>query len=228
MTSAQIALVTGANRGIGLEVSRQLSELGYQVIMAGRDQKKTQAAAEQIPNSTAIVLDVASAESVHAAASTVAAQFDRIDVLVNNAAINYDTWQRAENADLDNVMETFQTNLFGVWRTTQAFLPLIRKSSHGRIVNVSSESGSVSDIDDSAPGYAASKAALNALTGMLAADLRDTGILVNAVCPGWTATDMGGGGRPIPEGAASIVWAVTLPDNGPTGTFTRDGETMPW
>ena len=125
--------------------------------------------------------------------------------------------------------DTLETNLFGAWRMCQALIPLLRKSRHGRIVNVSSEAGSLATMGGGAPAYAASKVALNALTRILAADLRRDRILVNSVCPGWVATDMGGpGGRPVSEGAASIVWAVELPDRGPTGGFFRDGQPVPW
>jgi NAD(P)-dependent dehydrogenase (short-subunit alcohol dehydrogenase family) len=148
---------------------------------------------------------------------------------VNNAAINYDTWQNAPDADLELVHETFETNVFGAWRMCQAFIPMLRKSRHGRIVNVSSESGSLATMDGGAPAYSISKAALNALTRQLAAELRRDRILVNSVSPGWVATDMGGpGGRPVREGAASVVWAVELPDGGPTGGFFRDGRPVPW
>jgi NAD(P)-dependent dehydrogenase (short-subunit alcohol dehydrogenase family) len=149
--------------------------------------------------------------------------------LVNNAAIHYDTWQRASTADLRVVTEALEVNLLGAWQTSLTLLPLLRASGHGRIVNVSSEAGSLASMDGGAPAYSVSKAALNALTRMLAGDLRRDGILVNAVCPGWVATDMGGpGGRPVAEGAASVLWAVDLPDDGPTGGFFRDGRPIPW
>jgi NAD(P)-dependent dehydrogenase (short-subunit alcohol dehydrogenase family) len=127
------------------------------------------------------------------------------------------------------VREALETNLIGAWRTTRAFLPLLRASPHPRVVNVSSEAGSLASMSDDTPAYRVSKAALNALTRMLAAELEGERILVNAVCPGWVATDMGGtGGRPVSEGAASVVWAATLPDGGPTSGFFRDGRRLPW
>jgi NAD(P)-dependent dehydrogenase (short-subunit alcohol dehydrogenase family) len=150
-------------------------------------------------------------------------------VLVNNAAILYDTWQRGVDADLDQVREAFETNLLGAWRVTQACLPLLRRSSAARIVNVSSGAGALHDMGGGTPAYRTSKAALNALTRILAAELRGERILVNAVCPGWVATDMGGaGGRPVQQGAAGIVWAATLPDDGPTGGFFRDQRPIAW
>ncbi len=154
---------------------------------------------------------------------------EELDILINNAGILYDTWQKPSTADLDIVREAFETNTFGAWRMCKTFIPIIRRSEHGRIVNVSSEAGSLASMSGSTPAYSASKVALNALTRMLAAELRGTGILVNSVCPGWVATEMGGeGGRPVEQGAASVVWAATLPDNGATGSFFRDGKPLPW
>jgi NAD(P)-dependent dehydrogenase (short-subunit alcohol dehydrogenase family) len=173
----------------------------------------------------AVALDVADPESVRAAA----AGLERLDAVVNNAAILYDTWQRGVDADLDQVRAALETNLLGAWRVTQAVLPLLRRSAAGRIVNVSSGAGALTDMGGGTPAYRTSKAALNALTRILAAELRGERILVNAVCPGWVATDMGGaGGRPVSEGAAGIVWAVELPDDGPTGGFFRDGRPIAW
>jgi NAD(P)-dependent dehydrogenase (short-subunit alcohol dehydrogenase family) len=156
-------------------------------------------------------------------------RFGKLDVLVNNAAISYDTWQRAASADLRVVREAAETNLYGPWLLVEEFLPLLRASEHPRIVNVSSEAGSLASMGGGTPAYAVTKAALNALTIMLAAELRGERILVNAVCPGWVGTDMGGpGGRPVAEGAASVVWAAVLPDDGPTGGFFRDGRPLRW
>jgi NAD(P)-dependent dehydrogenase (short-subunit alcohol dehydrogenase family) len=231
MTS--VALVTGGNRGIGLEVCRQLGEHGYMVILTARDEAKGRAAAEPLRRAGIDVhvqrLDVADERSVKEAAQAVERDIGRLDVLVNNAGILYDTWQRAASADLQTVRQAFETNTLGPWRVTGAFLPLLRQSSHGRIVNVSSGAGALDSMDGETPAYAMSKAALNVLTMMLAAELRPFRILVNAVCPGWVATDMGGtGGRPVRDGAASVVWAATLPDGAPTGGFFRDGKPIPW
>ena len=232
--SPSVALVTGANRGIGLEVCRQLAELDFVVLLTARDAAKANHAAkklEKVGTVGPLALDVANASSIKKAAGEVASRYGYLDVLVNNAGINYDTWETVANADIDGtVIETITTNLIGPWRVCQAFLPLLRKSRAGRIVNVSSESGSLSEMGDGPPAYQVSKAALNALTRTLAAELHDTGILVNAVCPGWVATDMGGVGAPrsVSEGAASIIWAATLPDNGPTGGFFRDGKPLAW
>ncbi len=226
-----VSLVTGANRGIGREVARQLAALGHHVVVGARDAAKGVAVADEIRaaggTATPLELDVTSAESVRVAAGIIAADPGRLDVLVNNAAINYDTWQGAVDADLDEVGVTLDTNLFGTWRITQAALPLLRQSPHARIVNVSSGAGALSDMGGRAPGYRVSKVGVNALTRMWAAEL--PGILVNSICPGWVATDMGGaGGRPIEDGAAGIVWAATLLDDGPTGGFFRDGQPIDW
>lgn len=228
-----VAVVTGANRGIGYEVVRQLAELGHHVVLGARDLDQGRTAAARIDPSgervTAVQLDVADEASVLAMADRVTRELGRADVLVNNAAILYDTWAQARSADLGEVQRALDTNLFGAWRVTQALLPLLRRSPHPRVVMVSSEGGSLASMTGGTPAYSVSKAALNALTRLLAGELRRDGVLVNAICPGWVATDMGGpAGRPVSEGAAGITWAATLPDNGPTGAFFRDGKPVPW
>ncbi|TMF30000.1 MAG: SDR family oxidoreductase [Chloroflexi bacterium] len=232
MAQERVAIVTGANRGIGLEVTRQLADLGYTVVLGSRDLGKGEAAAKKLKVGDRIMarrLDVTEQSTIDRLRDEIATTFGSVHVLVNNAAIHYDTWENAAEADLRIVHEALDTNLFGAWRMCQAFIPLLRKSKHGRIVNVSSEAGSLASMGAGAPAYAVSKVALNALTRMLAAELRRDRILINSVCPGWVATDMGGpGGRPVREGAASIVWAVELPDGGPTGGFFRDGRQVPW
>ena len=234
MTQAQqIAIVTGANRGIGLEVVRQLAHRGMITILGSRDLQKGETAAAKLVDEglqvLSLQLDVTDSESITALAAYVEQEFGRLDVLVNNACILYDTWQQPSTADLDTVQEAMNTNLLGPWRMCKAFVPLLRRSQQGRIVNVSSGAGSIASMDNSTPAYSVSKAALNAFTQTLAAELKSAGILVNAVCPGWVATDMGGaGGRPVEDGAASVVWAVTLPNNGPTGGFFRDGQSLSW
>jgi NAD(P)-dependent dehydrogenase (short-subunit alcohol dehydrogenase family) len=231
--TGHIALVTGANRGIGFEVCRQLASAGLIVLLTARDARKAKAAADALRSAGRVeplVMDVDDANSIANAAVEVANQYERLDVLINNAGINYDTWETVENADINRtVMETITTNLLGPWRVCQAFLPLLRKSRAGRLVNVSSESGSLAHMGAGPPAYQVTKAALNALTRTLAGELRGSRILVNSVCPGWVATDMGGkGGRPVAEGAAGIVWAATLPDDGPTGGFFQDRKPLPW
>jgi NAD(P)-dependent dehydrogenase (short-subunit alcohol dehydrogenase family) len=223
-----VSLVTGGNRGIGREVCRQLAELGHTVLLTARSADAAAAAARAV-GAEPLRLDVTDPASVSGAARRVRKRYGKLDVLVNNAAITYDTWQRAATADLAVVREAAETNLYGPWLMVEEFLPLLRASDHPRIVNVSSEAGSLAGMGAGTPAYTVSKTALNALTRMLAAELRRDGILVNAVCPGWVATDMGGpGGRPVADGAASIVWAAALPDSGPTGGFFRDGHPLPW
>jgi len=237
-----VALVTGGARGIGFEVVRQLAQQGMTVILAARDPEKASAAAEELAGDgldvRAGTLDVTDGASVKALAAWVEAEFGGLDVLVNNAAAFADWSETASTADLENSRAVLDTNLFGPWRVCQAFLPLIRRSDHGRIVNVASGGGSHGDQQfglatpgGTAASYGISKAAVNALTSKLAAELDGTGILINSVDPGLTATAPGMeemGARPIPDGAASVVWAATLPDDGPSGGFFRDGEPMPW
>jgi NAD(P)-dependent dehydrogenase (short-subunit alcohol dehydrogenase family) len=228
-----VAVVTGANRGIGREVVRVLADAGFQVVLGARDARRGEAAAAELGGAgagiAACALDVADDDSVRAAARSVGETLGRCDALVNNAAIDYDTDARATTADLDRVHRAMETNLYGAWRTALAFLPLLRRSPHPRLVNVSSGSGSLSGMGAGTPAYSVSKAALNALTRILAAELRADRVLVNAVCPGWVATDMGGpGGRAVADGAASVVWAVFLDDDGPTGGFFRDGRPVAW
>jgi NAD(P)-dependent dehydrogenase (short-subunit alcohol dehydrogenase family) len=224
----RLALVTGANRGIGREVVRQLIEHGFRTILTARDQEQGRAAADEL-GAEFVQLDVADDASVDRCFRTLEERHGRLDVLVNNAAIDYDTWQRGVDADLAVVQQAFETNLFGAWRCCLRGIPLMERNGWGRIVNVSSEGGSLASMGGGTPAYSTSKAALNALTRVLAAELGGSGVLVNAVCPGWIATDMGGaGGRPVEVGAARVLWAVLLDDDGPTGGFFRDGRQLPW
>jgi NAD(P)-dependent dehydrogenase (short-subunit alcohol dehydrogenase family) len=216
-----------------LATCRQLADRGFDVVLGSRDLGKGRRAAQAIGSTAGRVLpfqlDVADDASVRRLAEDVARELGGADVVVNNAAILYDTWARGVDADLAEVHEAMEVNLFGAWRMAEAFIPLLRRSEHGRIVNVSSQGGSLASMSGGAPAYSISKAALNGLTRVLAAELRGDGILVNSICPGWVATDMGGpGGRPVEEGAASVVWGALLPDDGPTGGFFRDGRPLPW
>jgi len=195
-----VAVVTGANRGIGLEVTRQLAHHGHVVVLGSRALDRGRQAALALDSTGRRVrpcqLDVADPASIQAMADWTAEQFGRVDVLVNNAAIDYDSDQHAATADLDRVRRALETNLFGAWHTTQALLPLLRRSPHARVVNVSSEAGSISGMTGGTPAYSVSKAALNAVTRLLAGELRGDHVLVNAVCPGWTDTDMGESVKP--------------------------------
>jgi NAD(P)-dependent dehydrogenase (short-subunit alcohol dehydrogenase family) len=229
----KIALVTGSNKGLGFETCLQLAQLGLTVILSARDLIKGEVAAKLLADRGMDVLfyqlDVSNQNNISRIARQIEQQFGRLDILVNNAAILYDTWQKAVDADLEVVNQALLTNLFGPWRLSQVCAPIMKKNKYGRIVNVSSGAGSLHYMGAGTPAYSVSKAALNAFTRILAAELSGTGILVNSVDPGWVATDMGGrGGRPVEEGAKGIVWAATLPDNGPTGGFFFDGKAAPW
>jgi NAD(P)-dependent dehydrogenase (short-subunit alcohol dehydrogenase family) len=240
----RVALVTGAGRseGIGFAVCRQLAEQGMTVLLTARDRSRAAAVAQPLIEASLDVhpysLDVTDQVSVDQLAATLGQEFGRLDVLVNNAVAVADWAETASGADLDAARGTLDANLFGPWRVTQALLPLLRTSEHGRVVNVSSGSGFHGDVqfglttgNGSVASYGVSKAALNALTAKFAAELAGTGVLVNAVCPGLTATAPGMeamGARPVGEGAASVVWAALLPDDGPSGGFFRDGQPLPW
>jgi NAD(P)-dependent dehydrogenase (short-subunit alcohol dehydrogenase family) len=229
----RIALVTGANRGLGFETCRQLAQLGLTVILSARDLTKGEVAAKQLIERGLDVifyeLDVLNQSHMNRIIRQIEQRFGRLDVLVNNAAILYDTWQSAVNAELEIVNQALASNLFGPWKLSQLCIPLMKRNNYGRIVNVSSGAGSLHYMGSGSPAYSVSKAALNAFSRILAADLHGTGILVNSVDPGWVATDMGGrGGRPVEDGAKGIVWAATLPDNGPSGGFFFDGKHAPW
>jgi|SRR5581483_1919895 len=233
MTSNQrIAVVTGANRGIGLEVVRQLAEKSFRVVLGSRELAKGEAAARELglANVVALEIDVSNDASIRRFVNKFAEEFGRVDVLINNAGMNYDYGEKASTVDLAKVHETLETNLFGAWRLSQALVPLMKKNKYGRIVNVSSEAGSLVGMGEGTPAYSVSKAALNAFTKVIAGELKGSGILVNSVCPGWVRTAMGGANAPrsVEQGAASILWAALLPDNGPTGGFYRDGKPLPW
>jgi NAD(P)-dependent dehydrogenase (short-subunit alcohol dehydrogenase family) len=233
--SMKIALVTGGNRGLGYETCRQLAQLGLKVLLGARDLNKGKSAAYQLNEKEGLdvkfyQLDVSDQNSISNVVKEVDKEFGKLDVLVNNAAILYDTWQKAIDPDLEVVKDALRTNLFGPWRMSQAFVPIMKANRYGRIVNVSSLGGSLQYTNyGGTPAYSISKAALNMLTRKLAAELVNIGILVNSVDPGWVATDMGGrGGRPVQQGAKGIVWAATLPDDGPSGGFFCDGKAVPW
>jgi NAD(P)-dependent dehydrogenase (short-subunit alcohol dehydrogenase family) len=229
--NGRVALVSGGNRGIGLEVCRQLTDRGLTVVLGSRNEKSGLAAAAGFSGHVVVrQLDVADEQSIDRVASFVEEEFGRLDVLVNNAGISNDEGQRGVDADLGRVREALEANLFGAWRLCQVAVPLMQRGGYGRIVNVSTGLAALEDMGGGSPGYRISKTALNALTRILASELRGSGILVNAVNPGWVQTDMGGSGapRPVEEGADNVVWAATLPNNGPTGGFFRDRRPIPW
>jgi NAD(P)-dependent dehydrogenase (short-subunit alcohol dehydrogenase family) len=230
--NAPIALVTGGGRGIGREVARQLAERGHVVILTARDGEKAATAALELADETGGTvipqqLDVADPASVEAMATALRDDPGRLDVLVNNAGIVVDGGVAGTDPDFDAIQASLDTNFFGAYRVTVALLPLLRESPHPRIVNVSSGMGGVAEMGGWVPGYRVSKAALNAMTRILATELGDQRVLVNSACPGFVASDMGaqwGAKKSVQDGAAGIVWLATLPDDGPTGGFFRDGE----
>ena len=230
----RICLVSGGNRGIGFETCHHLAQLGHIVILTARNLTKGKIAAKQLREKKGIdiifyQMDVSNQDSIDDAYDKIIQRFRRLDVLVNNAAILYDTWQTVIDTDFEIVNQALGTNLLGPWRISKKFIPIMKKNRYGRIVNVSSSVGSLHFMGKGAPAYSISKTALNALTRKLAAELLGTGILVNSIDPGWVATDMGGrGGRPIEEGVKGIVWASTLPDDGPTGGFFFEGKPIEW
>ncbi len=233
-TDRPVALVSGSNRGIGREIARQLAGRGNHVVVTARDERAAeQAAAELVRGGgevTAAQLDVADPASVKRLRERIEADLGRLDVLVNNAGVIGDTSASAATADLEDVRDTLETNLFGAWRLTQSFLPLLRRSGAGRIVNVSTGMGQLAEMGSGAPAYRISKTALNALTRVLANEEREAGILVNCLNPGWVKTDMGGpaANRSVEDGADTAVWLATLSEGGPTGGFFKDRQAIPW
>lgn len=240
----KIAFITGANKGIGLETGRQLGKQNITVIVGSRDPKKGEAAAQQLRDekieARAVPIDVSNEKSVQDAAAKVEKEFGRLDILVNNAGVMIDDQKKkTSEQSLDIWRRTFDTNLFGLIATTRAFLPLLRKSEAGRIVNLSSILGSTtyhatpgSPVYDFkvAPAYDVSKSAVNAFTVHLAHELKDSKIKVNAVHPGWVKTEMGGEGATmnIEDGAKTSVALATAGEKGPNGAYIHMGETLPW
>jgi NAD(P)-dependent dehydrogenase (short-subunit alcohol dehydrogenase family) len=238
MTVTRVALISGANRGIGLEIARQLARKGVLVVLGARDVDQGRAAAEAIAaegyETQCVTLDITDGPSVAAAVDDVALRHGRIDILINNGAILIDGPGGFKSSlfelDVATARQTFETNVLGPLRLTQAVVPVMQRHNYGRIVNLSSGAGQLSDMRSGFPAYRMSKTALNALTRITAAELASTNIKVNAVCPGWVRTDMGGAEaeRPVEIGAETPVWLATLPENGPTGGFFRDQRPIPW
>ena len=232
----RIAVVTGGNRGIGLEIARQLArQPGIRVVLTAREEAKARAAAKKLRDEGLEVdshpLDVTSEMSVKTFAGWLESACKRCDILVNNAGVMLDPrGSRVLDSKLVTWRDTLETNLVGPLLLAQALAPLMKRNGYGRIVNVSSGQGQLSDMGVGTPAYRVSKTALNALTRTLAAELKGSGILVNSMCPGWVRTDMGGAGAPrtVEQGADTAVWLATLPDDGPSGGFFRDRRPIPW
>lgn len=230
----RVALVTGASRGIGLEVARQLAATGVTVFLGvrelGKGEKLARSIRETGGDAFAVRLDVTKQGDIDAAVAHIDGRFGRLDILVNNAGGYFDHDGLPSKADVDTVRGALEVNLIGAWSLSAAVVPLMRRHGYGRIVNVSSECAVRTMCGENSPAYRVSKAALNAYTQALARELTGSGILVNAVCPGWTATRLGGsGGRPVEESAQGIVWAALLSDReATTGEFFRDRVKVAW
>lgn len=235
----KIAVVTGANRGIGFEICRQLAKKGILVILTSRDEKKGLTACKELEKEERPVrfhqLDVTHAGSIQTFKSFLEKEFGRCDILINNAGIFPD--KSANNkppsvfsAQPSTIREAMETNVYGPLLLCQALVPLMQKDNYGRIVNLSSGMGQLTDMNGGYPGYRISKTAINALTRILNDELMGSNILVNSMCPGWVKTDMGGPNAPrsVEEGADTAIWLATLPDNGPRGKFFRDRKEIPW
>ncbi len=244
MSTKKIALVTGANKGIGFETVRQLAAQGIAVLLGARDEKRGSEAAEKLKSEGLDVqylhLDVNNTASQESAAKFIADKFGKLDILVNNAGVAHDYRVPASQGTLEQWRATFETNVFNLVSLTQELLPLIKKSDAGRIVNLTSILGSLTlNTDPKSPiavasnsgtAYNASKAALNMFTVHMANELKGTSIKVNAAHPGWVKTDMGGEQAPmeLADGAKTSVWLATLPEDGPTGGYFHLGQTLPW
>ena len=237
--SDQIAVVTGANRGLGLETCRQLAQRGIHVVLTSRSEDKGQAAAERLKKAGLNVrfhrLDVADEDSLQALAEFMEREYGRLDILVNCAGIFSDPYDPADpaaasifKADIATIRGSLETNTYGALRAAQLLIPLMK--GRGNVVNVSSGMGQLSDMNGCCPAYRLSKTAMNAVTRIIADELKDTKIKINSVCPGWVRTDMGGPNaeRTVAEGAEGIVWAACLSEDGPSGGFFRDGQPIPW
>ncbi|HQR52067.1 MAG TPA: SDR family oxidoreductase [Burkholderiales bacterium] len=235
MTRPKIAVVTGGNRGIGFEICRQLAGLGMQVVVGSRDAAKGEAAVAQLASAglngvSSHAVDVTSESSVDAFVAWVDEQYGACDVLVNNAGVIDTRSGRVLTTSLATLQEVLATNLAGPFLMVKGLVPLMQRENYGRIVNLSSGLGQLAEMGAGTPAYRISKTALNALTRTLSAELTGTNILVNAMCPGWVRTDMGGPHalRSVEQGAETAIWLATLPDGGPSGRFFRDCKVIAW
>jgi NAD(P)-dependent dehydrogenase (short-subunit alcohol dehydrogenase family) len=226
----RIVLITGSNRGIGLEAARQLAARGFAVVMAARDEAAGRAAAGSVRGAAFLRLDVSDSASVRAASAEFAGRYGGLDVLINNAGIYPDEGVTILTAGRDLMARTLQTNTLGPLEVTQAFLPSLRAASSPRVINVSSGYGQLEGLSADVPSYCLSKLAINGVTIMLAQALKAEGVAVNSMCPGWVRTDMGGAGAPrsVEQGADTAVWLAADAPQGLTGKFVRDRQEIPW
>ncbi|ACK70199.1 short-chain dehydrogenase/reductase SDR [Gloeothece citriformis PCC 7424] len=232
----KVAVVTGANRGLGFETCRQLAKNGIQVILTSRDEDKGLVAIEKLKSEKLKVayypLDVTYPESIDLLAKFIKDNYGRLDILVNNAGVLLGSSEDSSifNAKIDTIRKSLETNVYGALQVCQTLIPLMKLHNYGRVVNVSSGMGQLTYMNGGYPGYRLSKTCINALTRIFADELKDTNILVNSVCPGWVRTDMGGpeATRTPEQGVDTIVWLAMLPDGSPSGGFYRDRKPLPW
>lgn len=230
----KIALISGANRGIGLETCKELAQLGMKVILTSRDPIQGQAALSEITEMDSKIvyhqLDITDQDSIDKLQTYIKKEFGRLDVLVNNAGIYLDQGISVFDLSAKELQKTLDVNLFGAFRLSQAFIPMMRSQKYGRVINVSSGMGSLEEMGGMNAAYKVSKTALNALTRVFAGELLNTNIKVNAMCPGWVRTRMGGPAAPrsLEQGVDTIIWLATLPEDGPSGGYFRDREPIPW
>jgi NAD(P)-dependent dehydrogenase (short-subunit alcohol dehydrogenase family) len=238
-SNKKVALVTGSNRGLGFETCKQLAEKGITPILTSRNPEAGLQAAKKLENLGLSVvhqtLDVVDQKSIARVYELISKQFGKLDILINNAGVFRDDTDSPEGASLfttqiDTIRTTLETNTFGAIRMIQTFVPLMKKQNYGRIVNISSGMGQLSEMNGKWPAYRISKTALNAVTRIAADELQESNILVNSVCPGWVKTDMGGPDAELTptEAVDTIVWLATLPDRGPTGGFFRERQQIAW
>jgi NAD(P)-dependent dehydrogenase (short-subunit alcohol dehydrogenase family) len=230
----KIAVVTGGNRGIGFEICRQLAKRGIRAILTSRNEAQGKAACQTLEAEGLDIcyhqLDVTDWESIHRLGDFIRDEYGRVDLLVNNAGVYLDEGVSAFQVDLDTVRRTMETNVYGPLLLCQTLVPLMKRHGYGRVVNVSSGMGQLANMGGRHLAYRMSKTCLNVLTRIMAAELRGTNILINAVAPGWVRTDMGGpkASRSVEEGAEMAIWLATLPDDGPQGGFFHDRREIAW
>lgn len=238
MNDKKIALVTGANKGMGFETVKQLAQKGMHVILTSRDKAKGKEAVQKLKEQKLDVeffqLDVSNSKSIQKVKNFVEKKFGRLDILINNAGIFPDSGKNSFHHGLDgkikDIQKALNTNTFGPLQLCQSFIPLMQKNNFGRIVNVSSSMGSLNKMERNFPAYRMSKTALNVVTRILADETKECNIKINSVCPGWVRTDMGSpdADKSVEEGVETTIWLATLPDKGPTGGFFQDKKRIEW